>query len=52
MAEILPQDFRDSNMATTQERHSSLYVMCSNYAHFGHGSISKIQILILLEKNT
>jgi hypothetical protein len=48
MAEILPPAFLHSNMATTQQNHSLLYFVFSNYAHFGQGFISKIQIIILL----
>jgi len=50
MAEILCQNFLHSNMATSRERHSSLYVMCSIYVHFGQEFISKIHIIILLKK--
>jgi len=50
MAEILPQAFLHSNMATTQERLSSLYVLCLNYVNFGQVFISKIQIIILFKK--
>ena len=50
MAEILLQVFRYSDMAKIQERHSSLNVMCSNYAHSCQEFISKIQIEILLKK--